>query len=285
MRMKARILTTMLALAAGLSACSGDSPESLLAAAKTEIEKKDSKAAIIQLKNALQLNPSLAEARFLLGKLLLESGDAVGAAVELGKAQQLDAPPAQVAPLLARAMLMQGQSDRVISTFATTELKSPAADAELRVSVASAYAMRGKQAEAEKMLASALRADPDNVAAGLLKARLLLRQREVPAAQELLDKLASTGAGNAEAWQIKGDLLLESGKTEEAIAAYRQALQRDKRNLAAHTALLWSLIGSKDMAAAKTALDAMKQALPSNPSTKLFEGVVALENGDLKAGA
>lgn len=47
-----------------LAACGGDSPESLITSSKAYLTKNDTKAAVIQLKNALQQNPKLAEARF-----------------------------------------------------------------------------------------------------------------------------------------------------------------------------------------------------------------------------
>lgn len=60
-----------------LTAC-GDKPEAMLISAKDYLAKNDSKAAVIQIKNALQSNPDLPEARFLLGTTLLENGDPVG---------------------------------------------------------------------------------------------------------------------------------------------------------------------------------------------------------------
>ena len=51
--------------------CGGDSPEKMLGSAKDYLAKNDPKAAIIQIKNALQKNPDSPEARYLLGKTLL----------------------------------------------------------------------------------------------------------------------------------------------------------------------------------------------------------------------
>ena len=65
-------------LSAFLGGCSGDNPESLIASSKEFLAINDSKAAVIQLKNALQKDPNLGEARFLLGKALFESGDIIG---------------------------------------------------------------------------------------------------------------------------------------------------------------------------------------------------------------
>jgi cytochrome c-type biogenesis protein CcmH/NrfG len=64
-----------------------ESAQELVASAKTKLDKEDSKGAVIQLKGALQQNPQLAEARFLLGKALLAEGKVGEAMVELEKAQ------------------------------------------------------------------------------------------------------------------------------------------------------------------------------------------------------
>ena len=79
-------LLSVVTAALVLSACQGDSAENLLASAKTHIQKKDMKSAAVQLKNALQVNAGMAEARFLLGEILLDNGDTVGAQLELNKA-------------------------------------------------------------------------------------------------------------------------------------------------------------------------------------------------------
>ena len=53
-----RTTTLAVALIAGLLAsCGGDNPDSLIASGKDFLAKNDSKAAIIQFKNALQQNP------------------------------------------------------------------------------------------------------------------------------------------------------------------------------------------------------------------------------------
>ena len=102
-----RTQISALFLALMLVAC-GEKPEAMLNSARDYLAKNDAKAAIIQVKNALQANPELPEARLLLGKALLDTGDAVGAETELRKALALKASQDQVLPILARAMLAQG---------------------------------------------------------------------------------------------------------------------------------------------------------------------------------
>src|SRR5687768_2883982 len=82
------VLLTLL-IATFLASCGGEKPETLLASAKEYMAKEDTKAAIIQIKNALQSNPDLPEARYLLGAALLKTGDVAAAEVEFGKALEL----------------------------------------------------------------------------------------------------------------------------------------------------------------------------------------------------
>jgi thioredoxin-like negative regulator of GroEL len=72
--------------------CGGEKPETMLNSAKAFLAEERPQGGRIQLKNALQQDPQLAEARFLLAKALLEGGDPTGAEVELRKAQDLNYP-------------------------------------------------------------------------------------------------------------------------------------------------------------------------------------------------
>ena len=79
--------------------------------------KNDRAGAVIQLRNALQKNPDLAEARFLLGKSLLETGDLPGAEKELRKAAELKYPADEVVPVLARLLVRRGEYKKALDEF------------------------------------------------------------------------------------------------------------------------------------------------------------------------
>lgn len=284
MKTKNRALTPLLlALPLLFAACSGDSPEKLLNSAKQHIAEKDSKAAVIQLKNVLQKTPSNAEARFLLGKLLLDSGDFVGAEVELSKALEQGRPADDVVPLLAQAMLAQNKLEPLLAKFTQTKLTNAAANAELQVQMAYAYAQLEKTTESKAALSKAFEADPNNVSAQLLNIKILMQQADSTAVSKALEKLLAQVPNTAEAWQLKGDYLFgKSGAGEEALSAYRHALQIDKQNLLSHVAVMWILLGNNDMAGAKAQLADLSAALPNHPQTKFFVGLMALEAGDVK---
>ena len=164
-----RSATLTVALLAGLlSGCGGDKPDTLIASGKDYLAKNDSKAAVIQFKNALQQNPNLGEARFLLGKALQESGDPRGAEIELRKAFDLKYAPEQTIPLLAQSLLAQGQAKKVIDEFSRTELSGEAA-ANLKTTLNQAYRTVGNLEAAKAAIALATK--PDYAPALLTDAR------------------------------------------------------------------------------------------------------------------
>ena len=277
-----RPLIAAVAAAALLAACGGgDSPETLIASAREYIAKKDHPAAIIQLKNALQKDVNSAEARFLLGQSLLANGDPVGAAVELRKARDLKHPDVQVVPLLASAMLQQGLFKAVNDEFEALELDDPKAQADLKVALASAYAVRGLSEPTEQAVQAALQAQPDHAGARVFQARLLAGKRDFDGAMKTIDEVIAQFPQDDAAWKIKGDLLQFTRQDAEgALAAFRKAVELNPRNLEAHAGALAMLFASNDPEKVEPQLEALKKVYPRHPQTRYFEAQLAFVQRD-----
>ncbi len=104
-----------------LSGCA-DKPEALVASAKEYLAKNDRNAAMIQLRNALQMNPDLAEARFLLGKSMLETGESCGREKELRKARELKYAADQVVPGSRACYVSRGEYKKMVDEFGRTDV-------------------------------------------------------------------------------------------------------------------------------------------------------------------
>jgi putative PEP-CTERM system TPR-repeat lipoprotein len=259
-----------------LLGCGEKSDVELLASARTYLAQKDNKAAIIQLKTALQQNPQSPETRFLLGKALLDSGDLVAATVELRKAEELKYDPDQVMPALASALLQQGEDRRVVELYADRSLGTPAANADLKTSLATAHARLQKIELAEKALAEALAASPRHIPALLLQARLAASKRDFAAAIATLDGITTQDAAQADAWLLKGDLQQHGLRDKTAaLVSYRQAASARMELMPAHQAVVNLLIEAKDVDGARAHVTALKQALPDLPGTRLLEAQMA----------
>ena len=277
-----RTAISALLLSILLGAC-GDKPEAMLTSAKDYLAKNDNKAAVIQLKNALQSNPDLPEARFLLGTALLDSGDAVGAELELRKALVLKHPQDMVAPPLARAMLAQGQASKLIDEFAKIELSQASAKASLQMSLASAYAIQGKTEASQAALKAALLAEPGYAPALIAQARQKASKGEFDGALAMTEEVITKYPKSHEAWKLKGDILLYAkGQVNDALTAYRKTVEIKPDFLEGNTAVITLLLQQANLTDAATQIGQLKKFSANHPQTKYLEAQLAFQKKDFK---
>ena len=266
-----------------LVACS-EKPEAMIISAKDYLAKNDRKAAVIQIKNALQSDPNLPEARFLLGSTLLDSGDPVGAETELRKALDLKHPRDAVVPPLARAMLAQGQAKRLTEEFAKIDLTQPQAKASLQMSLASAYAMQGKPDLAQTALNAALLAEPGYTPALIAQARQKAGQGDLDGALAMADEVIAKSPQSHEAWKLKGDLLLYGkNQVNEALAAYRKAVEIKPDFLVGQAAVITVLLQQGNLTDAATQMEQLKKFAPNHPQTRYLQAQLAFQKNDFKS--
>lgn len=271
-------------LLAALMGCSGQDAHQLIAAGRAHLDKKEYRAAQIEFKNALQKDPALSEARFLLGRALLEAGDSVGASVEFSKLAEIGYDTEQLDPLKARALFNRGEVDKLIAEWGDKNLKTPAAQAELRAIVAMAYGMKGQLDKAGVAADQALAADANNLEARLAHAQLRAAAGDRRAALEdvaLADKAHPESARP----QVVKAKMLEDARAEAAdiTASYREALKRDPRSTQAHVGLISQLIRTQDMAGAAAQLEQLRKIDANGLPTQYYTTMLAFERKDFKA--
>ncbi|TMH12156.1 MAG: PEP-CTERM system TPR-repeat protein PrsT [Betaproteobacteria bacterium] len=271
MKFRRLLIPGIAAALLALAGCGPQNPDGLVASAKGYIAKSDEKAAIVQLKSALQKDPDHAEARLLLGQMLLATGDPNGASVELRRALDLGQPAGVVVPVLARAMVAEGRYKELLDQYAALDLPQAAASADLRTSISLAYSGIGKKQEADAALAAALKAVPGYVPA-----------LQFDTALQMVDKILQSHPDQATAWQLKGDLqYLGKGDGAAAVTAYRKALAIKQDLLPSHTGIITIALGNNDLNAAKAQLEELKKFFPNQAQTKYFEALLALRQHDL----
>lgn len=285
MKKRSQAITTALSallLSAFLGACGGDSPEKLIASSKEFLANRDNKAAIIQLKNALQANPNLGEARFLLGKALLDTGDIRGALVELRKAKDMNFASEQTIPLLAKAILLSGEARKVTEEFTKVELSSPEAVANLKITLSQAYLSMGKVESAKTALTQALAAQPDNGPALLTKARIAATEGNLAEAQSIIDGILEKNPKDQETLFFAGILKSSKGDLDQANVYFQKAIEAKPDFLMAHAAYIGNLFQQKNFDAAGKQVDILKTVAPGNPQTLYLDGLVSYQRKDYK---
>ena len=278
-----RVCASAAIAAALFTACGKKSESDFIKSATTSLQKGDNKAAVIDLKSALQANAQSGEARFLLGNALLDSGDANGAVVELQRAAELKYSITKVLPALARALNATGEYKKVAETYENFTLPEATAQADLKTSVATAFARTRDRAKAETALAAALASAPNYAPALLLKARLVADTRDFASAQTLLDNVLAQDPKNADAWMLKGDISnLATKDRKEALAAYRKAVEIKPNLIAAHSNIIELLLAERDVPGATVQAAEMKKAQPNHPQTLYFDALLAYLGKDYK---
>lgn len=263
-----------------LAACSRDSSADHLARAKELAAKKDHRAAVIELKNALQSNAKLPEARFLLGRELLEQGDPKGAQIELQKASDQQYDPDQTLPLLIKSQMLQGQLDKVVKEVPTARVQSPQANAELQTLLGVSRFGLGKSDEAMTAFASAQKFVPGYPAAVLGEARVKASRGDLTGANAEVEQVLAKSPKQVEGLLLKGDIARARGEPKDAIVAYLAAAKESPTNFVARLNLAGAYIENRQFDLAQQQVDELKKLSPRHPGVNYLEAQIAFNKKD-----
>jgi putative PEP-CTERM system TPR-repeat lipoprotein len=262
---KLKLTTALLSgafLIAGLGACGKtQTTESLLTEAKQYQQKGDYKAALIQLKNAVEKSPENGEARFQLGQLELTIGDLPSAEKELRKARSSGVAAERVLPILGKALALQGKySDILLEITPDMAAKS----APLMALRGDALLSTGKTDDAKAAFERALAINPNSGDALLGLARNAMMSRDRDAAERYINDAVAKDPKNAEVFMAKGTMSRLQGKPDDALAAYNQALALNPTHRTVHIEKAYIEISRGNFPAAKTEIDAAQKNAPGN---------------------
>ena len=240
---------------------------------------------LIEYKNKLQQDPFSADARFGLGAALLEQGNPRAAEAELTRALELGFDKNAVLPPLARTWNLLGRSKALIENHANTVLSDPVASAELKSALAWAYVRGGDAKSARAMVEAALKDDPKSARARVLMANIAMSDGKVDEALSSLEQTLTEHPQAAEAWELKGDiLLLAKSQVAPAMAAYEQALRVDPLHLSTHAKLVTAALDNEGVAAAQLRLNKLMEVASGTPPALYLSAKLALAKRDA-AGA
>ena len=269
-------------LVALLAACGKDTSSSYVASARAHLAKKEYSAAVIELKNALKIEPNNAEARYLLAASLLDTGQAVDAATEARKALELKYPPDQALPVLARALLASGEFKRLIAETSERQGETAKTKAEIATLRGQAFLALGDAAAARTSLDAALAADANFVPAKMARVRLALAAGDAQEALSQLGAILSADAANEEALVQKAQIEAALGQTVEGIATLRQAVAAAPNSPFVRWTLLVALVNTGKVDEAAQEVGVLKKLAPNDPRTWYAEALVAYSQNNLK---
>ena len=266
--------------AALLTAC-GDEGESAEAHLQKAVEYRDQgnqRAAVIELKNALQQDPEHARARWMLGDSYLQLGDGASADKELRRARDLGFQGAGLDLALAKAALLQGRFEEVLDDF---ERKAGADwDPAWLVLRGEAHLGLGQMDEAKSDFESALRGDPNNVEARRGVARIDMASGDTASAEKQIERVLESSGEDIQTWLLKGELELSLRRFDDAQRSFEKALELAPTNAAAHIGAARALLAQAKPDEAAVYVDRLAEGSPNNPLVFYLKALVARQKQD-----
>jgi putative PEP-CTERM system TPR-repeat lipoprotein len=268
------LIGTLLLGAVLAAGCNKQTPASLVAEAKTYQQKGDDKAAIIQLKNALQAAPDNVEARYLLGTLYARNGDPASAEKELRRALALGMNPAQVKPEIARALFAQGEYQKVLDDTAADPQTAP-----LLAMRGNAFLALNRFDDAKASFNRAAELKPDLPEALIGQGKSAVADKDLTAATQYSDQAIAKNPQNPEAWIFRGDLLRTQRKVPEALAAYDSALKLQPTNSSIRIVKANLEITAGKFADARADIEAARKIAPNSLGVLYVQALLEFSEG------
>jgi tetratricopeptide (TPR) repeat protein len=269
----------------------------LLAAAEVETTRGRPREALAYLERLLELDPSNAEALYAYGELLLAQGRIPEARTAFTKAARAEGPPAAALPRLAgfrtgdpkeraRTLVQAAESetrhwnlenaDRLAREAARI---SPALALDAHSARARANETAGRVPEALSAWRDAAKAGGEEVDVwvGIGRAESALGQ---PGAEQSFRRALAIAPQNPDALAGLGQVVLEQGRSEEALPLLRQAVEVAPRRPDARLALAIALSQTGKDEEALGVLDAAPSALPPDAEALTLAAAIQRRSGD-----
>lgn len=281
-------LAVALLLVAGVSGCDYFvSPEARVERARAHLAGGDRRAALVELKNALQKRSELHEARLMLADVALWLGDPNSADSELQRVPR-DVQPDAAEDLRARIDLALGRHDVLLKRLAQPGGALP--DARRSLYKGRALLQQHSPREAERAFRDAIAQDDGLIPAhtGLVEA--LAAQGDASGAYDESNRLTRREPQSAEVWLTHG-LLLARTNAVQALAALERARELAPRALDVqrHAMLLSALaelqLASRRIDAAKSTRDQLARLHPGSAVASIVASRVAMASNDYVTAA
>jgi putative PEP-CTERM system TPR-repeat lipoprotein len=247
-------------------------------------ERKDIPGAIIQLKNALQIDNTMLPVQVLLGKALLANGEAANAEVALTEALRLGVNRTEVVLPLAKAVIAQGKQKELMeqARFALAGLP-PGIQLQLLLLRASAASDLGDAQSAMKNIEEARALDARSPDVWLAEVPVRIRTRQFREALAAADKALALAPNSAEGLYQKASIAHVQSDLNTALAGYERALKADPEHVESRLARAGIHLDRNRPAEAKVDVMEVVRVAPLEPRGAYLKALLAEREGNLPA--
>lgn len=242
-------------------------------------QKQDIPGAVIQLKNALQLDRNMLAAHLLLARAYLLNSELGLAELEFKEALRQGVSRAEVSVPLSRIYLLQGRPALLIELITPDGLP-----AGVRLDVLTlrgvAYAALGKMADAERSFAEARAIDPNSALPLTAEVPALLGAGRMDLARSRALKAVQLAPGDANALNALASVAHASGDLASALKDYERAIALSPGFVDARIARAGLLVDLGRDSEARTDLEEIAKKGPVEPRVAYLQALLASRRGD-----
>lgn len=242
-------LSLAVCCALALAGCGQKSAEEYLAQAEAYVQSGSVDSAVIELKNALSVDPSNRDARLALGKLYIRTGELGGASKELERARENGIAPEAVVPFMAEAYFYADDHEAVLTLV--RDAASLSSESAQRVNVFAALADQALSNEGDRVQFELDKSALSGDSVTIVSALAAWQGGDFVEASRLLQSVDEGGAYKVEKHYLLGVINSDAGDFGQAVSAYQKVTQAIPALNSIQYRLLDALIRTQDYDAAE----------------------------------
>jgi cellulose synthase operon protein C len=278
-----RSAAAIVAIGLALAGCDAFvSPQTRVERAQQHLDQANYRAAMTDLKTALEEEPDNVPARIMLARLSLLLGDYASAEKEIERATSAGATAAQLSEVRYETLLAGEHYDELAKELEQSTL--PANRRALWLS--RLQTAQGKTADAEQTLKTALAAAPDDGDLLLESARLAAARGDFQPALDLPERVAKSPGTHTRAQLLRGSIRLARGQPREALDELLKAQEAGRtvlsipEKLTVATYITEAHLALDDPDAATKSLAMLDQWAPAVATTHYLHARIAMLKRD-----
>lgn len=247
--------------------------------AKQEISNNDPRTAIIHLRNALKDDPDNAQARRLLGELLLDQGKVIAARDHLNRAFAI-APDADTATLLGEALLAEGEAEAALGLTKREKVNFRDDVGRLPLLEAKALLSLQRTTDAASALAPFLQKNPLDVDALVVSSRIQIASGDLAGATASIARALDVDPSAPPVLWAKVDVDAAAGRFDLAHADVDRLAEQEPGNPQIEVARSSIFISAGRLSEARKRLETVLAEQPNMPSASLLLATIMAAEGD-----
>ena len=263
-----------------LSGCGKQTSDEYMQEAKQYVAQNDPGAAIVALKNAVQMDPKSAQARFELGQLYIQQKQFESAEKELNRALEYGFEASKVLPLLTQAYQHTGAYSAISKIQHEQQGLTSVERAEIGYFKVVALARLNKVDEARLLIEELRAIETSSVFKGLTAAYMLVLDKEYETAAAEVSTLREQAPQNAEVLKLLAQLKLSLGVPREAAEVFKDYVQFYPEDKQATFVLAKLLVDIGELKAASPYIDELLLLNDENPLLNQLKSAAYAHEGD-----